>query len=129
MSANSRACLWSDELSNVQPLAKTPSPPYYAVIFTNVRTMDDPDGYAATADRMAELAAQQPGYLGIESVRNDAGVGITVSYWQTLEAIAAWREQLEHRAAQELGKSKWYTRFALRVCLVERAYGFGIPAT
>ncbi len=93
--------------------------PYYAVIFTSVRTTDDDDGYGVTAERMAELAAQMPGYLGIESARGADGLGITVSYWESLAAIKAWREQAEHRLAQTMGKKLWYQRFTLRICLVE----------
>jgi heme-degrading monooxygenase HmoA len=68
---------------------------------------------------MAELAAQMPGYLGIESARGADGVGITVSYWESLAAIKAWREQTEHRLAQAMGKERWYQRFTLRICKVE----------
>ena len=105
-------------------LARTPAPPYYAVIFTSVRTPDDPDGYAATAERMVELAAGMPGYLGVESARGPDGLGITVSYWSSLEAIAAWRRDAEHKEAQRLGRQRWYGQFRLRVTRVERDYGF-----
>lgn len=108
----------------MSPLARTPEPPYYAVIFTSMRTSHDDDGYAAMADRMAELAATMPGFLGIESVRSADCVGITVSYWTSENAIATWREHAEHLIAQKTGKAKWYARFALRVCRVERAYDF-----
>ncbi len=108
----------------MEPLARTPPPPYYAVIFTSRRTPEDPDGYARTAQRMEELARAQPGFLGLESVRDADGVGITVSYWDSPEAIRAWHKHAEHQLAQALGRSKWYERFALRVCRVERAYGF-----
>jgi heme-degrading monooxygenase HmoA len=101
-------------------IAKTPQPPYYAVIFTSLRTAAD-TGYAETALRMKELAAQQPGYLGIESVRE--GLGITVSYWQSLDAIAAWRRNVEHQLAQKRGRAEWYSGFKLRICKVERDYG------
>lgn len=102
------------------PFAATPEPPYYAVIFTNQRTPGD-QGYAATADRMVELAALQPGFLGVESVRDAQGLGITVSYWTTLEAIAAWKMNLEHQGAQQAGRTAWYEHFELRVAKVERA--------
>src|SRR5437016_6493734 len=105
----------------MSPLARTPSPPYYAVIFTSVRTPGDADGYGVAADRMAELAALQPGFLGVESVRDAAGFGITVSYWASLESIAAWRKHAEHRIAQAAGHSKWYAQFSTRVARVERA--------
>ncbi len=108
----------------MDPLAHTPSSPYYAVVFTSLRTADDGDGYAATAARMAELAAAQPGFLGVESARGADGVGITVSYWESREAIRAWRELAEHRVAQRQGKAKWYERYRLRVCRVEEEYGF-----
>jgi len=102
------------------PLADTPAPPYYAVIFSSLRTQDDDSGYAATAARMVELAAQQPGYLGIESAR--AEIGITVSYWSSLEAIRAWKANAEHLEAQRLGHTRWYSAFCLRVAKVEREY-------
>ena len=102
--------------------AKTPTPPYYAVIFTSQRTAGD-DGYAETADRMVELAAQQRGFLGVESVRGADGLGITVSYWVSEEAIAAWKAHAEHSMARQKGRTHWYAGFALRVAKVERAYG------
>lgn len=102
--------------------ATTPSPPYYAVIFTSLRR-DGDHGYGVTADRMVELAAQQPGYLGVESVRGDDGLGITVSYWESEAAIAAWRRHAEHSLARERGRNEWYEHYELRVAKVERAYG------
>ncbi len=101
-------------------IANTPEPPYYAVIFTSLRTEGD-EGYSAMADAMGELAKDQPGYLGIESARD--GLGITVSYWASLEAIKNWKENVKHRAAQKLGKEKWYSSFKTRICKVERDYG------
>ena len=101
---------------------------YYAVIFTNQRTPNDPDGYEETAARMVELAAGQPGFLGIESVRDANGVGITISYWESLNAIREWREHAEHRIAQRLGREKWYEWFRLRIARVEGEYEFKRPA-
>lgn len=109
-------------------LAPLPDPPYYAVIFTSQRTSGGDNEYGAMAERMVELAARQPGFLGIESVHDKDGVGITVSYWSSLDSIDAWREQAEHRVAQARGKREWYEQFALRVCRVERAYGFTATA-
>jgi len=105
-------------------LAATPSPPYWAVIFTSERTAGDDAQYAQTADEMVRLASEQPGYLGVESVRDAQGVGITVSYWASEEAIRAWRSQADHRTAQRLGRERWYRAYELRVARVERAYGF-----
>lgn len=99
--------------------AKTPEPPYYAVIFTNQRTGIDA-GYAAMADHMAQIAAQQPGFLGMESVRDASGFGITVSYWTSEEAITAWRTHAGHRVAMSRGHSQWYEHFETRVARVER---------
>jgi heme-degrading monooxygenase HmoA len=101
-----------------------PQPPYFAVIFTSVRTAADDAGYERTAERMVELARQQPGFLGIESVRGADGLGITVSYWSSEAAIRQWRDEAEHQLAQEQGREKWYSRFALRICRVERAWEF-----
>jgi heme-degrading monooxygenase HmoA len=99
-----------------------PTPPYYAVIFTTTRT-DGDNGYEDMAERMGELASQQPGYLGIESVRDD-NLGITVSYWESEKAIAAWKANAEHGAAREKGRELWYNSYDLKVCRVERAYEF-----
>lgn len=102
-------------------IANTPNPPYYAVIFTSIRTETKED-YLGTAKRMVELAQLQDGYLGHESARED--LGITVSYWASLEAIRQWKMVSEHQIAQEKGKSLWYTAYKTRICLVERDYGF-----
>lgn len=104
-------------------IAKTPAPPYYAVIFTNLRTAID-EGYGEMADEMLRLAALQPGYLGHESVRD--GLGITVSYWQSLEAIKNWKSNTDHRMAQKYGREKWYSAYKTRIALVERDYEFEI---
>ena len=105
-------------------VAQTPEPPYYAVIFTTTRTEGD-NGYAEMAQKMEELAKQQPGYLGIESARE--GLGITVSYWKDLESIRNWRKNAEHAEAQALGRKKWYAEYKLRVCKVERDYDYTAP--
>lgn len=103
-------------------IAQTPEPPYYAVIFTSLRT-DGDHGYGKMAERMLELAREQPGFLGVESARDANGLGITVSYWRNEEAIRAWKAQAEHRLAQQTGRSTWYTQFQVRVAQVEREYG------
>ncbi|HEY0966129.1 MAG TPA: antibiotic biosynthesis monooxygenase [Opitutaceae bacterium] len=105
-------------------LASTPEPPYYAVIFSSLRTAVDA-GYDATAIRMAELAAASDGYLGADSARGSDGVGITVSYWRDLESIRAWKANGEHREAQRRGHADWYSAFQVRIAKVERAYGAG----
>ncbi len=107
---------------NASRFADTPAPPYYAVVFTSLRNGEDADGYAEAADRMMELAARQPGYLGAESVRDADGVGITVSYWRGENDILAWKDQAEHAATRARGRSDWYTRYITRVAKVERAY-------
>lgn len=102
-------------------IAKTPKPPYYAVIFTSTRTEGD-NGYSKMADYMLELAKQQEGFLGIESARED--VGITVSYWCDLESIKSWKENSEHLIAQEKGRKEWYNSFKTRIAKIERDYEF-----
>jgi len=105
-------------------LAKTPAPPYYAVIFTSQRR-DGDDGYHATAERMVQLAQQQPGFLSMDSVRGDDGVGITVAYFRDEASIRAWKQHTEHAEAQRRGRADWYAAYEVRVAKVERAYGFG----
>jgi heme-degrading monooxygenase HmoA len=103
-------------------IAKTPEPPYYAVIFTSTRT-SVAEGYAETSAEMQRLAALQPGYLGIESAR-DESLGISVSYWRDLESIRAWKAVLEHQRAQSQGRTAWYQAYETRIARVERDYGF-----
>lgn len=102
-------------------IAHTPEPPYYAVIFTSLRTEVE-EGYGEAAERMVALAATMPGFLGVESARE--GLGITVSYWRDLESIAAWRRHAEHALVQGEGRRRWYESYAVRIALVERAGRF-----
>ena len=105
-------------------ISQTPEPPYYAVIFSNTRTERD-RGYNLMAEKMEQMASNQPGYLGIESVRNSNGDGITVSYWESEAAILSWKQNVDHQQAQEAGKSTWYADYKVRIAKVERAYGKG----
>ena len=106
------------------PLATLPDgQPCYAVIFSSQRTAGD-QGYEAMAARMVELAAAQPGFLGIESARGADGFGITVSYWASLADIARWKAHAEHRAAQQQGRERWYAAYELRIARVERTVSF-----
>jgi len=102
-------------------IANTPKPPYYAVIFTSLRT-DGDKGYAQMAEQMMNLAQMQDGFLGVESARED--LGITVSYWRDLDSIKKWKEQTDHKVAREKGRSDWYKRFKVRIALVESDYDF-----
>jgi heme-degrading monooxygenase HmoA len=104
-----------------EDIASTPEPPYYAVIFTSLRTAED-NGYAAAAERMEMLAKKQPGYLGIEAARER--LGITVSYWRDLESIRAWKRELEHAEAQRMGREAWYEAYKVRIARIERDYGW-----
>ncbi|MBV8649300.1 antibiotic biosynthesis monooxygenase [Paludibacterium sp.] len=103
--------------------ANPPAPPYYAVIFTSLRQSGD-EGYEAMSQRMSALAEASPGFLGVESVRDAQGCGITVSYWARLEDIQRWKADAEHLLAQRQGREKWYAAYRTRICRVERAYGF-----
>ena len=105
----------------MQQIAQTLQPPYYAVIFTSIRTEVD-HGYSEMADRMVELASQQDGFLGVESARNE--IGITVSYWRDLESIRKWKENTEHSVAREKGRTEWYQSFKTRIAKVESDYDF-----
>lgn len=107
--------------------ARTPEPPYWAVIFTSRRTAGE-DGYGAMAEEMARLAAEQPGYLGLESARAESGLGITVSYWANESDARAWKQVARHLEAQRFGRVRWYEAYEVRVARVERAYGWTRPA-
>lgn len=74
------------------------------------------------AEQMEVLARQQHGFLGVESARES--IGITVSYWESLEAIANWKTHTAHLFAQQKGRADWYKKYTVRICLVEREYGF-----
>lgn len=100
-------------------IANTPKPPYYAVIFTSTLN-ENHEGYAEKADKMASLAKDQDGYLGIESAQNE--IGITVSYWKDLESIKNWKANTEHRLAQRKGNTDWYQKYQVRIAKVERDY-------
>ncbi len=102
-------------------IANTPAPPYYAVIFTSVRAPGD-NGYSEMAEKMAELAKLQEGFLGLESARED--IGISVSYWKDIESIKKWRNNLEHSIAREKGRTLWYKEFKTRIALVNSDYEF-----
>jgi len=102
-------------------IAQTPVAPYYAVIFTSLRTEGD-NGYGDMSVEMATLAAEQEGFLGVESARNE--LGITVSYWESLEAIKNWKANTRHLVAQKQGRDAWYAHYKVRICKVERDYEF-----
>ena len=102
-------------------IAQTPAPPYYAVIFTSLRTEGD-NGYDEMAMSMYKLALEQPGFLGMETVRD--GLGISISYWRDEQSILNWKTHAKHLVAQRLGRDQWYSAFKTRVCKVERDYGF-----
>jgi heme-degrading monooxygenase HmoA len=104
-------------------IANTPKPPYYAVIFTSLRT-DGDKGYGKMAEQMMTLAQKQEGFLGAESARDD--LGITVSYWCDLDSIKKWKEQTEHKIARKKGRSEWYKSFKVRISLVESDYEFDL---
>jgi heme-degrading monooxygenase HmoA len=109
------------EPASIPFFAKTPEPPYYAVIFTSLLREGD-EGYADMAKSMMSLVLEQPGCLGAESARDARGFGLTMAYFATEEDIAAWRDHADHRMAQELGRAKWYAHYEVRVARVERAY-------
>ncbi len=107
-----------------EAIARTPEPPYYAVVFTSRRTAADDAGYARMSEEIEALVARQPGYLGMESVRGSDRTGITVAYFTDPDSIRAWKQQEDHQVAQRLGREKWYEAYSIRVCKVERAYGW-----
>ena len=102
-------------------IANTPSTPYYAVIFTSIKNVDD-EGFDDMAIKMVELGSKMNGFLGIESARNE--IGITVSYWASLDDIKNWKQETEHLLAQKMGREKWYAAYKIRICRVERDYSF-----
>ncbi|NNE55697.1 MAG: antibiotic biosynthesis monooxygenase [Flavobacteriales bacterium] len=104
-------------------IASTPSPPYYAVIFTSLKSADQ-EGYSEMAEEMVKFAQEQPGFLGYESTGEEPA--ITVSYWRDLDSIKKWKSHAEHLQAQLQGREKWYSAYKTRICLVERDYGFDV---
>lgn len=104
-------------------IAKTPKKPYYAVIFTSIRTLDD-NGYGKVGDDIVNIVSKQQGFLGVESVRDEDGFGITISYWDSLESIKAWKNNNDHRNAKEMGKKMWYSKYMIRICKVESDHYF-----
>jgi heme-degrading monooxygenase HmoA len=110
-------------ISGPMGIASTPRPPYVAVIFTSLRTPVE-EGYAETSEDMLSMASAQPGFLGVESARDEDGLGITVSYWRDMDSVRMWKSVAEHRTAQRLGRERWYRAYRTRICVVEREYGF-----
>ena len=102
-------------------IATTPEPPYYAVIFSSIRTGEDQNNYQEMASYMLDLATEQPGFLGVEHAREK--LGITVSYWADEESILQWRNNADHAMARKMGRDLWYRQFCIRVAKVEREYG------
>ena len=110
---------FDDQNDDIQAPSKAGWPArYFSVIFTAQRTLSDEDMYSLTSERMVELAQQQPGFLGLESVRGEDGIGITVSYWRDRAAIRAWRINVEHLAAQQMGRQEFYSWYHIRVAEV-----------
>ena len=108
-----------DQNDDIQAPSKAGWPArYFSVIFTAQRTLSDEDMYSLTSERMVEVAQQQPGFLGLESVRGEDGIGITVSYWRDRAAIRAWRIDVEHLAAQQMGRQEFYSWYHIRVAEV-----------
>lgn len=101
----------------------------YAVIFPNQRSPEDDAGYATMAERMVELVSKQPGCLGFDSARDGQGFGITVSYWDSLDSIKAWKNNAEHQGAQNKGREVWYSHYDLFITRIEHAYFFKKPET
>lgn len=102
-------------------------PPYYAVVFTSVRTQEQ-DGYPETAAHMEELVQDVPGFLGMDHAQTPGGLSITVGYFRDAEAIREWRSNTEHTAARKRGRFEWYQSYSLHVAKVERSSGFTRPA-
>ncbi|EEM06023.1 MULTISPECIES: antibiotic biosynthesis monooxygenase family protein [Bacillus] len=102
---------------------KQSNEPYYAVIFTSQLSQDTTD-YGDVAEEMEKLAKGQPGFINVDSVRDASGLGITISYWESLEAIKQWRENAVHTIARQRGREQWYESFHMKICVVEREYNF-----
>jgi heme-degrading monooxygenase HmoA len=107
----------------VSEIVKTPKIPYYAVIFTSIRTSED-NGYEKMADEIVDIVSKQKGFLGAESVRNEEGFGMTISYWDSLDSINKWRNNGPHMQAKEMGKKTWYSKYMIRICKVENGHYF-----
>ena len=103
-------------------IAQTPKPPYYAVIFSSIRTSEDENAYAEMAELMINLAQKQEGFLGVETARDS--IGITVSYWKDLQSIKQWKNHYQHQIAQRKGQNQWYKSYKTRIAKVEQDYSF-----
>ena len=114
----------SSQMHDEPQLAEIRDEPHFAVIFTSRRRLDDGVDYSEAATRMLELAENQDGFLGVDSVRDADRLGITVSYWRDLDAIRAWHDVAEHRNIQDLGRRLWYSAYTVRICAVDRSYDF-----
>jgi heme-degrading monooxygenase HmoA len=109
-------------LNEIEP-TRLPEPPYYAAVFISVRT-DGDNGFAERDAQMTRLAADQPGFLGVDETHGADGLGITVSYWRDEESIRAWRDQADHTRSRDDGRARWYESYSMHIAKVERSYGF-----
>lgn len=77
----------------------------YVVIFrASIKQLDE--DYSATATAMRELAFAKYHCQSFHALTEN-GEEIALSYWECLEDIAAWRQDLQHQAAQKQGMAKW----------------------
>ncbi|MFI9809801.1 antibiotic biosynthesis monooxygenase family protein [Streptomyces sp. NPDC052301] len=106
------------------PVTPTPEPPYYAVVFTSLRTGDDADGYGHTAEHLSRLVRDVPGFLGEDSAHTPGGLAISVAYFRDLDGIERWRRHPEHLAAKRRGRERWYERYVIHIARVEHTHAF-----
>ncbi|MED0993673.1 antibiotic biosynthesis monooxygenase family protein [Bacillus nitratireducens] len=97
---------------------------YYAAIFTSQRTEHNSERYESMSDNLVELVKTQPGFIRIGSVRDNEEYSITISYWESLEAIQKWKANTTHQVTQQKGKETWYSQYNVQICKVVRDYSF-----
>ncbi|MGG0459698.1 antibiotic biosynthesis monooxygenase family protein [Bacillus mycoides] len=95
---------------------------YYAAIFTSQRSEHNSERYESMSENLVELVKTQPGFIRIESARDNEEYGITISYWESLEAIQKWKANTTHQVAQQKGKETWYSQYNVQICKVVRDY-------
>ena len=96
----------------------------YAVIFEVYPSESGKSKYLDIASELRKFLLDRPGFISIERFQSfsEEGKILSLSFWEDEESIEAWRNLLEHRNAQQLGKDKLFNSYRIRVAEVVRDY-------
>jgi heme-degrading monooxygenase HmoA len=97
----------------------------YAVIFKSKRQDANSELYYQHNDLLDEKIKSLPGYIKHSGLRHpESREGVTIAYFNSLDAIDNWRKDGEHMDAKKLAKSEFYENYFVEVTEVLDAYGW-----